>query len=297
MNKQEQIKFIEDNYPLETHHISKRALRHSIFQNIETELQAYLLGFFAADGSINEKRKTLRIHLQKQDSEIVDLFKDIISPNAYTFINPEHVVTGRNGMKVHASESYGVDITSSQICNDLVSLGFGYNKTYKELHLPNIPKELLRHFIRGYFDGDGSFTGGVYQDKNRPNPRVRTHFNIDGKTISIFNDMLKLFTEENIKLNIIYLKRDNMYRLNTASIKTCKQLFHYLYDDANFYLKRKFNKFNYYVNTEVTQLIAEYRNAQEVNVNESNNPPKSVEVEKEELFDDDWYANNYFDYL
>lgn len=51
----------------------------------------------------------------------------------------------------------------------------------------------------------------------------------------------------------------------------------YLYNDANFYLSRKFNKFSYYVNTEVSQLITDHRNAQEVNVNESNNPPTSAE--------------------
>ena len=50
-----------------------------------------------------------------------------------------------------------------------------------------------------------------------------------------------------------------------------------MYDNSNFYLSRKFSKFNYYVNTEVNQLIADYRNAQEVNANESNNPPKSAE--------------------
>ena len=68
-----------------------------------------------------------------------------------------------------------------------MNLGFGYNKTYAELHIPNIPRELIRHFVRGYFDGDGCITGGVYKDKNKLNPRVRVHFNIDGKTISIFN--------------------------------------------------------------------------------------------------------------
>ena len=24
------------------------------------------------------------------------------------------------------------------------------------MHIPNIPKNLIRHFIRGYFDGDGT---------------------------------------------------------------------------------------------------------------------------------------------
>ena len=277
MNKLEQIKLIEDKYPLELHHVSKRKIRHSFFSNIETELQAYLLGFFAADGSINEKRKTFRIHLQIGDQELVNLYKDIISPDAYTFIKEEHITTGRNGIKIHAHESYGVDITSSELCKDLVELGFGYNKSYADLHIPNIPKNLIRHFIRGYFDGDGCITGGVYQDKNKPNPRVRVHVNIDGKTLSIFNDLLKFFSDNNIKMNINYLKRDDMYRICTSSKKEVKKIFHLFYDDANFYLSRKYKKFNYYVNTEVSQIISDHFNAQEVNANESNNPPKSSE--------------------
>ena len=68
-----------------------------------------------------------------------------------------------------------------------------------------------------------------------------------------------------------------MYRISTSSKKEMKKLFDFLYSDSNFYLTRKFNKFNYYVNTEVSQLITDHRNAQEVNVNESNNLPKSAE--------------------
>ena len=55
------------------------------------------------------------------------------------------------------------------------------------------------------------------------------------------------------------------------------KLYHLLYDNSYFYLSRKYNKFNHYVNTEVTQLIAEHRNAQKASVNESNNPSKSAE--------------------
>lgn len=54
MTKKEQLKFIEDNYPLYNNHISNRRIRHTFFDTIETELQAYLLGFYAADGSIDE---------------------------------------------------------------------------------------------------------------------------------------------------------------------------------------------------------------------------------------------------
>lgn len=88
---------------------------------------------------------------------------------------------------------------------------------------------------------------------------------------------MKVFNIHNIKINMNYLKRDNMYRVKTTSKKEIEKLFHFLYDDSYFYLSRKFKKFDYYVNTEVSQLIADHRNAQEVNVNESNNSPKSAE--------------------
>lgn len=293
MNREEQIKFIEDNYPLYTNHISHRRIRHSIFSKIETELQAYLLGFYAADGSINEKRKTLRIHLQKQDSELVYLYKDIISPDARTFTVKEHQTKGRNGMQITAHESFGVDITSSELCNNLVDLGFGYAKSYSDLHLPKIDRSLIRHFIRGYFDGDGCITTWLAIEKGKSD-RVRGKFDICAKSASILNEIIKFFSENNINLNLNFLKRDSMYRISTSSKKELGKIFNLLYSNSNFYLTRKFDKFNHYVNTEVTQLIAEHRNAQEVNVNESNNPPKSAEINNE---DNDWMENNYFDYL
>lgn len=280
MNKKEQIKFIEDNYPLTTNHISNRRIRHDIFSKIETELQAYLLGFYAADGNINEKRKTFRIHLQKQDSELVYLYKDIISPDARTFTVEEHKTTGRNGQEVNAHESFGVDITSAKLCTDLVNLGIGYNKSYSDLHIPEIPESLVRHFIRGYFDGDGCITIWLSKEKGKSD-RVRGKFDICAKSASILNEFIKFFATHDIKINLNYLKRDDMYRISTSSKKELEKIYNMLYKDSNFYLSRKFNKFDHYVNTEVTQLIAEYRNAQEVNVNESNNPPKSAEHSQE----------------
>lgn len=280
MNKKEQIKFIEDNYPLTTNHISNRRIRHDIFSKIETELQAYLLGFYAADGNINEKRKTFRIHLQKQDSELVYLYKDIISPDARTFTVEEHKTTGRNGQEVNAHESFGVDITSAKLCTDLVNLGIGYNKSYSDLHIPEMPESLIRHFIRGYFDGDGCITIWLSKEKGKSD-RVRGKFDICAKSASILNEFIKFFATHDIKINLNYLKRDDMYRITTSSKKELEKIYNMLYKDSNFYLSRKFNKFDHYVNTEVTQLIAEYRNAQEVNVNESNNPPKSAEHSQE----------------
>lgn len=278
MNRQEQIKFIEDNYPATISQNSQRRVRHTFFSKIETELQAYLLGFYVADGNINEKRKTFRIELQNQDSDIIYLYKDIISPDARLYQTKEREFIGPRGKAIHAHGNTGVDINSSQLCNSLVDLGYGYNKSYKDMVIsPKIPSHLIRHFIRGYFDGDGCFTMYTYKQDNRPRPYLKVKFMIDAKTAQLITDIQKFLSENDINTNIIYLKRDNMWRISTSSKKECIKLYHFLYDSANFYLTRKFNKFNRYVNTEESQLIAELRNAQEVNVNESNNLPKSAE--------------------
>ena len=52
-----------------------------------------------------------------------------------------------------------------------------------------------------------------------------------------------------------------MYILSVSSKRDLNEVFHLLYDNSEIYLSRKFEKFNHYVNTEVTQLIAEHRNA------------------------------------
>lgn len=274
MNKEEQLQIIEDLCPAVTQHNSKRRVRHQFFENIQTELQAYLLGFYAADGSIDEKRKTLRIELQKEDSEIVYLFKDTISQDARLYTTEEREFLGPKGKLIHAHGNIGVDITSAQLCISLVNLGIGYRKSWKELKLPNIKSELIKHFIRGYFDGDGCISGYIRSQSGRQD-QFTYYFQIDAKTSSLLLDIQRWFASNNIKVNINYIARDNMYRLKTSSKQEIRKIYELLFKDCNYYLSRKFNKINHYVNTEVTQLIAEYRNAQKVSVNESNNPSKS----------------------
>ena len=261
MNKEEQIKFIEENYPLYTHHTSNRRIRHDFFKNISTELQAYLLGFYTADGSIDEKRKTFRIHLSIKDSELVYLYKDIISPDARLFsVADNYKTTGRDGKEITGHGSIGVDISSAILVNDLVELGIGYKKTYSNLTIPNIPENLIRHFVRGFFDGDGSISTYLACEKGKKD-RVRCGIQIDSKTKTLLENIQLFFKNNNIKFNLIYLKRDDMYRISTSSREEIKKLYLLFYKDSYFYLSRKFNKFDYYVNTEVSQLIADHRNA------------------------------------
>ncbi len=279
----DELTYINENYPLFKNGTSNREIRHNFFSKIETELQAYLLGFIYADGCINIQRHTLSIHINDIDSELFNLFK-IISPEAYT--NTEEGYESKalvRGHTVKNKSSIRLAISSKILIDDLIKLGVCERKTYEELHIPKMSFNLIGHFIRGYFDGDGCFTwhaAAPNLNNREKNWKVRMAWQIDSKTKTMLEEFQQWFNNNGIKLNINYIKRDNMYRLCTSSKKTFNTLYQLIHKDAKYSLSRKANKIDHYVNTEVTQLITEYRNAQEVNVNESNNPPKSSEHPK-----------------
>lgn len=256
-------KFIEklDNLcPLYKNGTSNRELRHEFFKNIETEIQAYLLGFIAADGSIDEERHTLSIHLSQSDKEICDLFTKYVSPNAYIRLDSGNTFKSR-GRIYKSNDSIKVSISSKILVNNLKELGITQAKTWKELHIPNIPNNLIIHFIRGYFDGDGCITYSVRQpniNNREKNPRIASRFEICSKRDEILKD-IKAYMEMRfgIILNLNYVSRDNMYRLQTSRRDVIISIYNALYNKSNFYLLRKYNKFCYYANTEVNQIISD----------------------------------------
>ena len=280
----DELNFIETNYPLFQNGTSKRLIRHNFFSKIETELQAYLLGFIYSDGCINVQRHTLSIHINDIDSELFELFK-IISPDAYTKQEEGYESKALvRGHTVRNKSSIRLAISSKILIEDLIKLGVCERKTYENLHIPKMNPDLIGSFIRGYFDGDGCFTWHVSApnlNNRERNWRIKIAWQIDSKTQTLLTEFQKWFETQGVTLNINYIKRDNMYRLCTASKKTFNKIYDLIFKKAQYSLSRKINKINHYVNTEVTQLIAEYRNAQEVNVNESNNPSKSVEHSQE----------------
>ena len=276
----DELNFIETNYPLFQNGTSKRLIRHNFFSKIETELQAYLLGFIYSDGCINIQRHTLSIHINDIDSELFELFK-IISPDAYTQQEEGYESKAlARGHTVKNKSSIRLAISSKILIEDLINLGVCERKTYKNLHIPEMNPNLIGSFIRGYFDGDGCFTwhaSAPNLNNRERNWRIKMSWQIDSKTQTLLTEFQKWFETQGVTLKINYIKRDNMYRLCTSSKKTFSKIYNLIFKEAQYSLSRKINKINHYVNTEVTQLIAEYRNAQEVNVNESNNPPKSSE--------------------
>jgi intein/homing endonuclease len=261
-----EIEIIENMAPLYKSTTAKKSIRHDFFKEIKTELQAYLLGFIFADGSVDGRQGANRlcIHINEKDSEIFKMLK-VISPEASILNDAAYESKAEvRGRTVKNKGSKRLSIHSKILVHDLINLGCYEAKTYKELSIPKIDEKLVRHFIRGYFDGDGSFTYGI----RKPNPKYRQKnyrltqsFQICSKKSNILNEIAKFCEDNKIKAGVSYYTRDDMYLLTISSKDGVKKFGELLYNDSNYFLSRKKNKFNYYANTEESQIITDLRNA------------------------------------
>jgi len=210
-----------------------RNINNNFFKVIDTEEKAYLLGFHAADGTINRNDNGMVLLIQERDKEILDYFKNAfwITKDYYKY--PSKKETHQNRLKLI--------INSKVNQQNLINLGFPYDKTHNMFALPIeiMPKELYRHFIRGYFDGDGSI---ILPTKNS---RV-TKFKITSTNV----DFLLFCKEEFEKIGCYNIKIEhrtnnlakNLYIQNKPSIYL---IYKYFYENCNFCLKRKYEKMNF----------------------------------------------------
>jgi transposase-like protein/intein-encoded DNA endonuclease-like protein len=217
----------------------KRGVQNSIgiedfFDNIDSEKKAYYLGWIMADGnvSIYNNQYSLKLHIGFQDKHIIDDFlKDIKA----TYIPKEKESILNTTGKKH--KSYYVSLTSKHMIESLISLGVIPNKTGKEF-IPNIPKRFLKDFLRGFFDGDGITSIG---EKN--------------KIGFVSSKYMIIQILELLKWNLSIQPHHTtpyIYYFLTSSKDKIKDLYNYMYKDANVFIKRKHDRFKFIMeNTEV----------------------------------------------
>lgn len=222
---------------------------------INTEEQAYSLGFMMADGYNTGSQAGLKV--KSSDIDILKRIKDCFSKD----------------IKLQEDEnSVSFVISSTIICNTLKTYGIIEQKSHNEKNIPVLRPDLIRHFIRGYFDGDGT----IFICKTKNNKFFKC--NICSSTINILNQMKEILTQEDIVCSIdcenrigkTYMINNtyssvatmDMYRLYIRRKSAIEKLFHYLYDDATIYLQRKYRVFadnvdlfvyRKHVNTELTK--------------------------------------------
>ena len=192
-------------------------LDESYFEIIDSERKAYWLGFLMADGYMRTDQKTFGICLKNSDKYIIEQFCEDIN---------------YNGQIVDTDKDSRVNICSKKICTDLINLHITPRKTGCEIVPEQVPNELIHHFIRGFFDGDGSI----------PDIKCFTFF-LCSASYNILEDINDIFIN---KFNIsapIRRRKDREKRFYNYSLysKNAETVFNWLYSDATIYLQRKYD--------------------------------------------------------
>lgn len=126
---------------------------------------------------------------------------------------------------------------------DLLRLSLTPRKSHR-IKLPNVPQEYLSDFIRGYFDGDGCVSFGIYQRKTRKSKaKLLSARFISGNKIFLKNLLETLRKYGNLKGGFI-VKKNSGFELS-FSINDSKKLYRFMYEGVpnSQFLERKYNKF------------------------------------------------------
>lgn len=209
------------------------------FHTIDTAEKAYWLGFVVADGSViydtDNRQYGMSIKLQIKDKGHLKKFNKSIGGNVEvkTFTKK-----GNFPDKQYNDKYYGgcsIRLYCQEIANDLISLGVLPNKTYKTIKLPNLNRELMWHYIRGFLDGDGHIC--VPQGKNKYGYRVGFTSNCESFLLEIQN----FFADHGIVSHINPSR--NTYKLEMRSSDSVKIFIENCYKNASVYLDRKYKNY------------------------------------------------------
>jgi hypothetical protein len=209
-------------------------LNETVFEEIDNEESAYWLGFLYADGYIRNDLSAVELSLTKRDEDHIIRFKKFLGTNSP--IKDKKVTL--SGKEYTASK---ITVCSKKLSSDLTSLGCFNNKS-TTLSFPNfISKKYLHHFMRGYFDGDGSFQ--VYQSSQNHTPILS--FGILG-TLNFLegyhNNLPFLNSYKSIEERQV-IKHGKAYELRYSGNSVSRLFGEFIYKNSTVFLPRKYDKY------------------------------------------------------
>lgn len=201
----------------------KYKLNEHFFDELN-EKSAYWLGFLYADGYVRMKDgKSGELKLKLKDTDVGHISKLL---NDLECDNPIKCGVDKK------SKFCSVTIYSNLMVNRLFELGCVNNKTFK-IMFPDIDLNLIKHFVRGYFDGDGC----ISKIKNK-----WYHVTIAGNE-SFITSLKKFLVDSGVYKIYIYTSG----KIKILSISNLTDVFKFkniIYNGDTIFLERKKNKFN-----------------------------------------------------
>ena len=126
----------------------------------------------------------------------------------------------------------GITIGNKKLYNDLKKLGFTSRKSLHEKPVI-LPDNLINHYIRGLFDGDGWLSFGKnYRDLG---------FGMGYEILEYIKKCAEKFAD--VKKDYKVMKFKNIYRYRISSKEEILKFLNFMYKNATVYLNRKYQKY------------------------------------------------------
>lgn len=217
----------DKNYLIGNKHNKQFKINTDFFYNINDEAFVYFMGLMSADGNNNPTHGSIKIALQEEDGDILKKINKRIHDN-------------RRPLKLCPPQGYGTKMTYNLLIHDrkiskhLCELGLLPNKTFILKYPQWLSKNMARHFIRGYFDGDGCIMINYKQYFRGEFRILSTKHMIDG--------IARVLNHE-CKVNCGITLRKNIYELRVSGNNQILRVLDWMYKDATYYMNRKFKKY------------------------------------------------------
>lgn len=248
------IKQISAHHKLENYHIShfikikwgRKSLSEScqkytidlkLFEYIDCEWKSYFLGWMFSDGNVytGAGKHTISLCITESDKYILEYFNNKIysgeKPLNYRESRP------KKGTDYVCKPLWRFQIDSSKICKDLISAGLIQNKSLTKKFPNCLLDENIKHFIRGYFEGNGSVS--INSKKNSLYVRV-----FSGSEVFIKELQNQLLITFKIPTKFREITATS-FSLTLGKREYVEKFYSLLYDDCEMSLSRKKTKFKY----------------------------------------------------
>ena len=231
-------------------------VNHDYFDKIDTERKAYFLGLIYADGTIvsaSNRQKQLCIALQEEDSYLLEeICKDIKPFKEITISYPPNIA--KHNWKKRAV----FKVSSDLICQKLIDMGCIQRKSKLGMTFPSLDENLIHHFIRGFFDGDGCIyvrevenkyiRKTSYTIKNPFKRKLQKRVQFCSTSEQFLKDCINHINNKiQLKGSVHWRKVKRtlfVYKVSIEMQKDVENFKNYLYSDAKIFMIRKKNKFD-----------------------------------------------------
>ena len=198
----------------------KYAINENYFENIDTSDKAYILGFLYADGYNDEKKGTVTIAINNRDISVLNYIKQQLETD-YPIWNLD-----KNMIRLC--------IGSKKISQSLSKWGCHQAKTFTLTFPTFLSEDLIPHFIRGYFDGDGCI--------HLPNNRNNATINFAG-SLSFLEGVSSFLNKEHDIKTSSFRKHGNIYYIYIHRSLDIYKIYNIFYKENTFFFERKKEKF------------------------------------------------------